>query len=125
MDTNKKLDALYKEIPEIECKGLCHTTCGVVPLTLAENNRIKDVNGIDMYEHQKKLLESNLDKPETLTCPMLKDQKCTVHSIRPMLCRLYGNVQKMKCLYGCTPKKTFLPQRKARKLLAKLEKVKP
>ena len=121
MNRNEKLDKLYAEIPEIECKGLCHTTCGLIPLAPSEEARIVDRIGT---VQRQRLIDQALNT-KSLTCPLLKDNRCSVYDIRPLICRLYGTVKKMKCQYGCKPKVNYLPERKSRKLLAKLEKIKP
>ena len=39
------------------------------------------------------------DSDGCLTCPMLKDNKCSIYHKRPLICRLYGVVENMKCLF--------------------------
>ena len=43
------------------------------------------------------------DSDGCLTCPMLKDNKCSIYDKRPLICRLYGVVENMKCRFGCKP----------------------
>lgn len=43
------------------------------------------------------------------SCPALVDGRCSVYDDRPMICRLYGTVEVMRCPYGCVPKGGFLP----------------
>jgi Fe-S-cluster containining protein len=116
---DKKIDKLYSEIPELKCKGLCYDACGVIPLAPSENRRIEERTGENPSVKQVMLVQTGC-----YTCPQLKDNKCSIYDIRPMICRLYGVVKKMQCRHGCRPKK-FLPERKSRKLLLKLEEVKP
>ena len=33
----------------------------------------------------------------------LKDNKCSIYDKRPLICRLYGVVENMKCRFGCKP----------------------
>jgi len=40
---------------------------------------------------------------EDLTCPLLSDGRCTVYEIRPTICRLWGMVDAMPCVFGCQP----------------------
>jgi Fe-S-cluster containining protein len=58
------------------------------------------------------------DIGEDLTCPLFDKEtgKCTVYEVRPLVCRLFGMVKKMKCKYGCKPSK-WLSDRKAFKLM--------
>lgn len=46
---------------------------------------------------------SNFNR-ETLTCPLLTPQRrCAAYESRPMICRLWGMVKKMRCPFGCRP----------------------
>lgn len=38
-----------------------------------------------------------------LKCTVLKEGKCSAYEQRPVLCRLFGLVKKMKCPFGCVP----------------------
>lgn len=38
-----------------------------------------------------------------LTCSLLRDDRCSVYDIRPSICRLWGLVESMPCLWGCKP----------------------
>jgi Fe-S-cluster containining protein len=41
-----------------------------------------------------------------LTCPLLDmNNMCTIYDIRPMICRIFGLVKKMRCPHGCKPTK--------------------
>lgn len=44
---------------------------------------------------------------ETMTCPFLKKDGCSIYEERPIMCRLFGAVdhRDMKCPMGCGPKK--------------------
>ena len=41
----------------------------------------------------------------SLVCPMLKHGRCSVHDIRPTICRLFGLMDdpRMRCPFGCVP----------------------
>jgi Fe-S-cluster containining protein len=41
------------------------------------------------------------DSDGCLTCPMLKDNKCSIYDKRALICRLYGVVENMKSRFGC------------------------
>jgi Fe-S-cluster containining protein len=113
--------ALYDEMPQILCLGLCHESCGSIPVVNAElpvfkkalkgplkntfpipNPGDKDANG--------NVIPGGLlicgDKD--LTCPALtEDLRCGIHASRPLICRLYGlvNNNKMRCPHGCVPER--------------------
>src|SRR2546429_6087610 len=39
----------------------------------------------------------------TLFRSMLRNGRCTVYEVRPMICRLWGMVEGMQCPHGCVP----------------------
>ena len=87
------LDALYAALPSVACQRLCQQSCGVIVMTRLEWVRI-----------QRKLGYRPKGKP-SLVCPMLKHGACSVHAIRPTICRLFGAMLdgRMICHYGCEP----------------------
>jgi hypothetical protein len=42
-----ELEAIYARIPRIECKGLCHTSCGHIGLSEIEALRMRQYDGKD------------------------------------------------------------------------------
>lgn len=73
-----------------ECKGKCARSCGPIGCSSGERKLIEDRAGRE--------LTAVLD-----TCTMLKNGRCTVYSIRPVICRLWGVVPSMPCPHGCEP----------------------
>ncbi|WBB94102.1 hypothetical protein [Verrucosispora sp. WMMC514] len=103
-DRTAEMDQLYAELPEIDCKGLCHESCNAIVMTPLERGRIRE-RGVDI---------SPLDMP----CPALTPlRRCSVRDIRPMICRLWGLVESMACPHGCVPEGGFLDETTARRLL--------
>jgi Fe-S-cluster containining protein len=52
------------------------------------------------------------------SCSMLTAaRRCGVYEIRPMICRLWGVVEVMKCPYGCVPERYLTSQEGARLIL--------
>lgn len=87
-----KLDRAYAMVPGFECKGLCQESCGPVIPSEAEESRILKRQGA-IVDYDKK----------TLTCHLLTDGRCEIYADRPLLCRLFGAVKKMRCPHGCAP----------------------
>lgn len=91
------LEALYAGLPALECKGLCGHSCDShIDASNVERARIASA-GIDL----------NAPTPDG-ACPALSRTlvatgRCTVHPIRPMICRLWGTATAMPCPHGCTP----------------------
>lgn len=95
MSDMKRLDVLLAHLPEMECKGLCQECCGPVGMSEGEYQRIVQSIGY-------------VPKPDcSMTCPLLNKTtgRCTVYEFRPVICRLWGLVEAMKCPHGCKPKR--------------------
>lgn len=95
-----QLDALYAQIPEVKCKGHCHTTCGPIDMSKRERERIAEA-GVDIPEVPDGVKLRDLD---FTNCPALTDDKrCGVYEIRPFVCRAWGSTELLPCIYGCVP----------------------
>lgn len=98
MSTNAKrrrLDSLYAEMPTLDCQGKCAESCGPIVMSRVEWERIIEKVGAEPH--------GGAD----LTCPLLTDERCTVYSIRPTICRLWGLVESMPCPWGCKPSRVL------------------
>lgn len=52
-------------------------------------------------------------------CPALDDRKrCSAYDKRPMICRLWGVVETMKCPHGCRPSPRYLTDEQGKDMLA-------
>jgi hypothetical protein len=86
------LRTLYWVLPEIACRGLCHEACGPIAASPLEIARLEAASG------------RTLGVDENLTCSMLTPAKrCVAYEDRPMICRLFGLVKKLRCPHGCVP----------------------
>jgi hypothetical protein len=104
----KALDELYAQVPTmLDCKGLCHRSCGPAPCSTTERKRIERRAG------------KPLDVTHDLTCTMLTNVgRCSVYGDRPMICRLWGATEEMPCPFGCRPAR-MLTRDESRELLAR------
>jgi len=103
------LDALYAELPRLECKRLCQDSCTLLRMTGFELDRLAG------FHHQHgplaDLLAFNRDQatvflmgdPVSLDCPMLRDGLCSAYERRPLICRLWYCVEGNECPHGCVP----------------------
>lgn len=90
------IERLYAEIPVVQCKGLCSASCGLIPMMQVEEIRLRKAVGRPLP----------LVKDGSLECSHLTDAgRCGVYESRPLICRLWGQVDnpKMKCPHGCAP----------------------
>jgi len=96
MSKQAQMDALYAELPTIECKGLCGDTCHFIGMTRLEHGRIRRATGHDIRMEQS-------------PCPALDFMgRCAVYTLRPLICRLWGVVDVLPCHYGCKPSPRYL-----------------
>ncbi len=107
-----RLEALYASLPALACRGLCGSSCARhVDASALERTRIAAA-GVD------------LDSPTADgACPALSTAivasgRCTVHAVRPMVCRLWGTAASMPCPHGCVPDGGVLDDGAAMQMLA-------
>lgn len=82
------VEALYAEVPEFECRGLCQESCGAISMTAAERRRVEQHTG---RKHEP-------SSPCQHLGPM---GQCTIYDVRPLVCRLWGLSPMMRCPHGC------------------------
>src|SRR4051794_13077086 len=97
------LEALYAELPSLECKGLCWHNCGPIDMSVTERERVADL-GVTIPGYTREAAERYRETGKVDLCPALGPFKtCGVHPVRPMICRLWGMAETMRCPYGCRP----------------------
>lgn len=111
MSKLKKLNAIYAKIPGIECKGLCHPSCTIVPAAKIEIKRTKSrMGGKNPFNPVIALKHLQDGANKIPSCGALKDNKCSIYTARPAICRLYGVAEGLECHFGCVPKKKISKQ---------------
>ena len=113
MTTTEALDELYAELPTVECQGKCWHECTTVPCSNAEMLRAMGLR-IEVPELQPGGFCPYLD---------MASKRCTVHAVRPMLCRLWGVTEGMKCPHGCKPSPRYLTVAEQRDYIEKAMEV--
>lgn len=109
------IDTIYRQVPTLDCKGLCQAACGPIGCSSIEAETLQN-NGIIPPGIRVHPTQGDL------TCSHLSDAgRCTIYEHRPLVCRLYGAVKKLQCPHGCKPKGGFLPDAKAKELLDQLD----
>lgn len=99
------LEQLYGQVPSARCQGKYQDSCGPIAVSRLEHRRMvaasrgKQHRGIIMNPAGK----------DSTACPFLNGRtgKCEVYAVRPMVCRLWGVVQRMRCNYGCVPERVL------------------
>lgn len=120
---NERLDAIYATLPSIACQRKCKGCCGPLMVPRIEYKRMESQvgwipeqpNSMFSITSQPYYLPENHHKDEVfsmqpdedLHCRLLIPQfgHCRVYAIRPLICRLWGLVKKMRCPWGCVPER--------------------
>jgi Fe-S-cluster containining protein len=127
MDKDLILAEIYLNLPELKCKGLCgKDICGPIHLSEYEFEKLskcsgKKLNSIkhNLYSENKVLIRKNVRILTDVTCPLLtEDGKCSCYNVRPLICRLWGLTESMKCHFGCLPDR-YLSDAEVYKLIEK------
>lgn len=93
-----QLEALYNQVPSIDCKGTCWDGCSRLPLLTLEQRRIHTETGVAIPHTDE------IPGRGPFLCPALTMLKlCSVHTLRPLICRLWGTWDLMPCNYHCMP----------------------
>lgn len=105
MSSAKIIKYLRKQIPVFECVPGCSDCCGITVFSKWEWAQISD-----------KCIATSIH------CPYIIEKGCAIYPQRPIMCRLFGTVSKMKCPYGRGPVKLLTPK-KEKELMALYLKV--
>jgi len=89
-----RLNKIYSKIPNFDCKH-CHKCEGPIiwfkPEEILIRNYLKKHN-MKYKQWSKQQFERNKKK-----CPYLKNDRCSIYPVRPIVCRLQGNVSDLPC----------------------------
>jgi len=87
----RALQKIYKKVPNCACKGLCTQACGPVMFSETEMNKVKDLAPHGWHDWAAGTYMPIRPEPDDLTCPFLKEDKCSIYENRPLICRVYGS----------------------------------
>jgi Fe-S-cluster containining protein len=108
-----ELAAIYASLPTIKCQRKCGGTCGLIVAYPTEKRRMEAASG--------RPLTWSL---QSVTCGYFDsvNRACLVHSVRPLICRLFGVIRdpKMTCPWGCQPDR-YLTNSEVQKILNRLQ----
>ena len=108
---------LFDRIPKLNCTGECgrrnsrlnDTCCGPIGCTALEADWLDGFDGIKAEWDSCGNGNVNMDIESLFpmrVCPHLGiGGRCTAYEARPLICRLWGVVERMKCPYGCRPER--------------------
>lgn len=107
---NSRLARAYAKVPKLACKGLCHNSCGVIPLVGKEAGLAHECD----RRHVERLWDGttviwDMDRG---CCPFLSaENRCTIYEERPIMCRVWGVADGLTCPHGCEPEERMSKKR--------------
>ena len=122
-EADAQLDALYARVPELDCTGDCWVSCGPIDMSWREQARIREHGVTIPRADPLATIEDAYAGRDSPFCPALVDRRCSVHEVRPLICRLWGNTPSMRCPYGCKPRPRRLTEAQARELLTEAMRI--
>lgn len=125
--TPHPLQPLYDQIPAVPCSGQCgrnrqNTCCGPIGCTKVEAELLEAFNGstCKWFPRPDGSVIMNLTQQR---CPHLGlSGRCEAYAVRPLICRLWGAVEDLRCPWGCKPDR-YLTRLEARRLLAEARRL--
>lgn len=96
-----ELEALYSQVPDVGCKGLCTDACGPVDGGIRERARMARA-GVKLPP-VREAIRKMASTRGNYECPALVDGRCSTYAVRPFICRAWGASEDLPCPYGCRP----------------------
>ncbi len=95
-DLEAQLLAIYASVPAINCQRLCHGSCGPIVMSGLEWERLAEAHGGRACS-------------DDLVCPHLERASglCGAYEVRPLICRLWGATERLRCEFGCEPSRVL------------------
>lgn len=126
-DVGEMLDAAYAAVPDAGCRGLCLMGCGSVAMTALEQRRIADRHGKVLPLVAAPAMEPFTVQPggqmPGRCAALTRAGQCQVYADRPMVCRLYGAAEGLRCPYGCEPADGLMSESAGWRALARVREL--
>jgi Fe-S-cluster containining protein len=94
-EIKERLNKIYAKIPDnFPCQH-CNSCCGPIIWFKPEEMMIRDY----LEHHNMDYVVWSIDefKKNNMRCPYLKNSRCLIYAVRPLVCRLQGNIQDLPC----------------------------
>jgi Fe-S-cluster containining protein len=119
-ERDSQLAELYAKVPRIpDCDGRCWTSCGPIDMSDRERQRIRAA-GVRITPYDQAMASAGRFWCDALT----GDKRCAVYELRPLICRMWGAVEGLPCVYGCVPEGgRYLSDADAYRLIAESQRI--
>jgi len=93
-DIKNRLAEIYSLIPDFDCKN-CHNCCGPIIWFKPEEILIREYMKKNNIEYV--VWSTDEFNKNNMRCPYIKNDKCVIYPVRPIVCRLQGVVSELPC----------------------------
>jgi Fe-S-cluster containining protein len=116
-EIQQKLDRIYSKIPDFECKH-CHECEAAIVWFKPEEINIRDY----LKKHNMKYIQWTKEqfRRNKKKCPYLKNDRCSIYEVRPIVCRLQGTVDELPCKHN---KKIKLSKKQVKEIKDEMDKL--
>jgi len=97
-ELKNRLNKIYKKIPEFKCKHCHKCEQDLIIWFKPEEINIRDYMSKHNIEYIT--LSSKEFKKNNKQCPYLKNNRCIIYPVRPIVCRLQGTISELPCKYN-------------------------
>ena len=97
----ESLEKIYSQIQNFKCQQ-CHQCCGPIIWFEPEELLIKDY--LEKHKIKRILWTKEEFELNNMRCPYLRNGSCIIYPVRPIVCRLQGNISELKCKSLTNPK---------------------
>jgi hypothetical protein len=116
------VEEIWAQVPSVDCDGRCAKACRVIGMSEEEFMMMED-RIPDFPSFEQMMFDQKRVGPSNYRCPSLVDGRCSQYDVRPLVCRLYGVTEAMKCPFGCVPEGGFMPAEEASRLWDRMTEV--
>ena len=90
----ESLEKLYSQIPNFKCKH-CNQCCGPIIWFGPEELLIREY--LEKFKIKRVIWTKEEFQKNQMKCPYLVNNRCIIYQVRPIVCRLQGNIFELKC----------------------------
>lgn len=117
------LAELYAKVPDARCKGLCQDQCTSIAASRREAQRMAE-SGFPIPTTARPVMREYRRTGIAEPCAALGDDgRCRAYEVRPLICRLYGSAEGLRCPHGCEPEGGLMPDSEAALLIKRAKRI--